>query len=87
MRSVELFAGAGGLALGCELSGFKAELVVEWDKWACDTIRENQTKDYPLVRNWTVREGDVREVDWAAIAGQIDLVTGGPPCQPEVPLR
>lgn len=83
MKSVELFAGAGGLALGTELAGFKPELVVEWDKWACDTIRHNQASDYPLVRDWQIFEGDVRSVDWAALEGHdLDLVSGGPPCQP-----
>ena len=82
MRSVELFAGAGGLALGCELAGFHSEIVVEWDRWACDTVRENQALGYPLVDSWKVHEGDVREVDWSQIEGPIDLVTGGPPCQP-----
>lgn len=82
MRSVELFAGAGGLALGCELAGFHPALVVEWDRWACDTIRRNQTADYPLVRGWEVVEGDVRSVDWGSVEGPIDLVSGGPPCQP-----
>lgn len=82
MRSVELFAGAGGLALGGELAGFKPELVVEWDRWACDTIRENKASGYPLVNDWQVHEGDVRAVDWSAVEGPITVVTGGPPCQP-----
>jgi DNA (cytosine-5)-methyltransferase 1 len=83
MRSVELFAGAGGLARGCELAGFRAEAVVEWDRWACDTIRENQAADHPLVRSWNVIEGDVRGVDWdAVVGGPVTLVAGGPPCQP-----
>lgn len=82
MRSVELFAGAGGLALGCELAGFHPALVVEWDRWACDTIRENRERGYPLVANWNVVEGDVRLVDWNSFDGSVDLVTGGPPCQP-----
>ena len=82
MRSVELFAGAGGLALGCELAGFRPERVVEWDKWACDTMRQNIERDYPLVSGWRVEEGDVRSVDWDSITEPIDLVTGGPPCQP-----
>lgn len=81
MRSVELFAGAGGLALGCELAGFESALTVEWDRWACDTIRANQTADYPLVADWTVHEGDVRTVDWSDVA-DVTLVAGGPPCQP-----
>lgn len=81
MRSVELFAGAGGLALGCELAGFEPAAVVEWDKWACDTVRENKAADYPLVRGWDVIEGDVRSVDWSGV-DDVDLVAGGPPCQP-----
>ncbi|OBK97744.1 DNA (cytosine-5-)-methyltransferase [Mycobacterium asiaticum] len=82
MRSVELFAGAGGLALGCKLAGFETVRVVEWDRWACDTLRENAAADYPLVRDWQVAEGDVRGVDWSTIGEPIDLVAGGPPCQP-----
>ncbi len=79
---MELFAGAGGLAIGCELAGFHPELVVERDRWACDTIRENQANGHPLVAGWTVLEGDVRDVDWSSVLGPVDLVTGGPPCQP-----
>jgi len=82
MRSVELFGGAGGLALGGELVGFKPQAFVEWDRWACDTVRENAAANYPLVADWPVWEGDVRNFDWASIEGPIDLVTGGPPCQP-----
>lgn len=82
MLSVELFAGAGGLALGCGLSGFHPQAVIEWDKWACDTVRRNQTDGHELVKDWPVIEGDVRFFDWSALKDQIDLVTGGPPCQP-----
>ena len=86
MNAIELFAGAGGLSLGTTLAGFKHLAVVEWDKWACDTIRQNQARGFPLVSEWPLVEGDVK--DW--IAGfsesrtelKIDLVTGGPPCQP-----
>lgn len=82
MKSVELFAGAGGLAMGVTLAGFESQAVVEWDKWACDTIRQNQKRDYPLVRNWPLWEGDVREFDWSVLPEGIDLLAGGPPCQP-----
>lgn len=82
MKSVELFAGAGGLAMGCELAGFEPLAVVEWDKWACDTIRENQKSGFPLVADWALHEGDVRGFDWASITDQVDLLAGGPPCQP-----
>lgn len=82
MRSVELFAGAGGLALGCELAGFESTLALEWDRWACDTIRINKAGGYPLVANWRVHEGDVRQFDWKSLPQDVALVTGGPPCQP-----
>jgi len=55
---------------------------VEWDRWACDTVRQNKNVGYPLVRNWDVVEGDVRAVDWSDVGGPIDLLAGGPPCQP-----
>lgn len=82
MKSVELFAGAGGLAMGASLAGFESLAVVEWDRWACDTIRENQKRGYPLVQGWPLWEGDVRDFDWSSIPEGIDLLAGGPPCQP-----
>jgi len=82
MKSVELFAGAGGLAMGVTLAGFESLAMVEWDRWACDTIRENQKRGYPLVSDWPLWEGDVRAFDWSSIPEGIDLVAGGPPCQP-----
>jgi DNA (cytosine-5)-methyltransferase 1 len=82
MKSLELFAGVGGLAMGCELAGFKPAAVIEWNKWACETIRENQERGFPLVENWMLHQGDVRDFDWSSLSGTIDLVSGGPPCQP-----
>lgn len=82
MRAVELYAGAGGLAMGVGLAGFKSLAVVEWDHWACDTVRENQRRGYPLVADWPLHEGDVRAVDWSGIPQDIELLAGGPPCQP-----
>lgn len=82
MKSVELFAGAGGLGLGLSLSGFDPAIVIEWDKWACDTIRENKSCGYPLVKDWDIFEGDATKFDYSSILGPVDLVSGGPPCQP-----
>ena len=82
MKSVELFAGAGGLAMGCEIAGFNHLAVVEWNKWACDTVRENQRLGYPLLANWVLHEGDVRTFDWSSVPEGIELLAGGPPCQP-----
>jgi len=85
LTSVELFAGAGGLAMGVSLAGFKSQGVVEWDRWACDTVRQNQERGHPLVADWPLYEGDVRQwvntADVSRLQG-LDLVAGGPPCQP-----
>lgn len=82
MNVVELFAGAGGLGMGVSLAGFSPKAVIEWNPWACDTVRENARRGYPLVRDWPLTQGDVREFDFTSLGDEIDLVVGGPPCQP-----
>src|SRR5579863_4697411 len=82
MRSVELFTGAGGLALGIEKAGFHHDTVVEKDKHCCQTIRENQRNSYPLLDGWRLYQGDVRKFNYSEIDGEVDLLAGGPPCQP-----
>lgn len=82
LQSLELFAGAGGLALGTELAGFHAVAAVENDKWACETLKENCNRGHPLVKDLKVMSGDVREIDYSSLPSNIDLVSGGPPCQP-----
>ena len=82
MNSVELFAGAGGLALGVSQAGFSHEAVVEWDHDACDTIRANQRLQIEHVRDWRLTEGDVRNFNYASLPGDIDLLAAGVPCQP-----
>lgn len=83
MRAIELFAGAGGLGIGVSQAGFKPEAVVEWDRWCCDTIRENQARGVAAVAHWPLpTEGDVKKVDFRGFEGKVQLVTGGPPCQP-----
>lgn len=82
MNSIELFAGAGGLGMGLHRAGFQPKRVVEWDRYCCDTLRDNQSTDYSLVGSWPVVEGDVRSIGFRDLEGQIDLVSGGPPCQP-----
>ena len=73
-RSIELFAGAGGLALGLEKAGFKAILLNEFDKHACATLRHNRPE-------WHVVEDSIVNVDFREYQGQIDFLSGGFPCQ------
>lgn len=82
MRSIELFAGAGGLGLGVSRAGFVPAAVIEWNRYCCDTIRENQERRLEPVMHWPLIEGDVRSVDFKAVGGSIDFISGGPPCQP-----
>lgn len=71
---LELFAGAGGLALGLEKAGLKCVALNEIDKWACETLRSNRP-------NWNVLEGDIKAFDFKEYKGKVDVVTGGFPCQ------
>lgn len=73
-QSIELFAGAGGLALGLEKAGFEAVLLNEFDKHACATLRQNRPQ-------WHVVEKSIAEVDFSEYHGQIDFLSGGFPCQ------
>jgi DNA (cytosine-5)-methyltransferase 1 len=82
LQSLELFTGAGGLALGLSMAGFKPLAVVERDRWACDSIRENQARSFPLVVDWPLYDCDVRDFDLTSVPEGIDLIAGGPPCQP-----
>jgi DNA (cytosine-5)-methyltransferase 1 len=83
MKAVELFAGAGGLGMGISQAGFKPARVVEWDRWCCDTINENRKAKVRPVSSWPEPiHDDIRSVDFSSLAGKIDLVSGGPPCQP-----
>lgn len=71
---VELFAGAGGLAIGLEAAGIKCAALNEIDKWACQTLRKNRP-------SWNVLEGDIKNLDFTDYQGKVDIVTGGFPCQ------
>jgi DNA (cytosine-5)-methyltransferase 1 len=82
MRSVELFSGCGGLALGTARAGFDHELMIEWNPDAFATLKLNKANSVEHARDWPFIREDVREVDWTSFAGEMDLVAGGPPCQP-----
>lgn len=72
--SIELFAGAGGLAVGLEKAGMDCIALNEIDPSACKTLRKNRP-------NWNVLEGDIKSFNFKDYQGKVDLVTGGFPCQ------
>ncbi len=69
---IELFAGAGGLALGFENAGLKTKMLVEIDKNAAQTLRNNRKK-------WNVIQDDIGNVSFHEL--ETDILTGGFPCQ------
>ncbi len=73
-RTLELFSGAGGLALGLEAAGFETCALIEYNRDACLTLKANRPQ-------WNVIRADVTEIDFKQF-GEVDIVAGGPPCQP-----
>lgn len=73
-KVLELFAGGGGLAIGMEKAGLKCVALNEIDKHACATLRNNRP-------NWNVLEGDIKNFIFSDYYNQVDVVTGGFPCQ------
>lgn len=74
MNCIELFAGAGGLALGLEQAGIEVEELVEFDKDCCATLKKNRP-------NWNVINEDIHNVSFLEYKDKIDLISGGIPCQ------
>ncbi|BDS07534.1 cytosine-specific methyltransferase [Oceaniferula spumae] len=81
LHSIELFSGAGGLALGLHSAGFQHQALYEWNQQAVDTLLHNQARKHQALKGCEIHRADVREVDFSQHAG-VDLVAGGPPCQP-----
>jgi DNA (cytosine-5)-methyltransferase 1 len=73
-QSIELFAGAGGLALGLEKAGIEHTLLNEIDKYAVQTLKRNRP-------NWKIEHRDISKLDFKPYKNKIDLLTGGFPCQ------
>jgi DNA (cytosine-5)-methyltransferase 1 len=82
MKSVEIFAGGGGLALGVTEAGFGHSYLVEWDKNSAKTLYHNNIKFGLHNDTEWIFNGDIHQVDFSSYANKIDLVSGGPPCQP-----
>jgi len=79
--SIELFAGAGGLALGLERAGFDTLGLIEFDKDAANTLKANRP-------HWNVINDDIANISaldleqyFDIAAGELDLLSGGAPCQ------
>lgn len=77
--AIDLFAGAGGLALGLKQAGFRTLVATDIDPDACASFRANHTDTHLI-------EGDIHDIDFTTLQehfpdGHPDLLAGGPPCQ------
>lgn len=81
MIDIDLFAGAGGLAIGLKAAGFGPTALYENDPRACSTLRQNVSSERATI-DGTINEIDVREVQWGIVAEPVRLLAAGAPCQP-----
>lgn len=81
MKSIELFAGAGGLALGMARAGFSHEAIIDFNQDAMDNLRENKRRKVSPVVKWPLIQDDVRNIHFSDFSA-VDVISGGPPCQP-----
>lgn len=82
MKSIELFAGGGGLALATAKSGFNHSFLVEWNSDATSTLKRNSHFFHLDFDTDLIFNGDIRSIDFSRFSEKIDLLSGGPPCQP-----
>lgn len=89
--AVELFAGGGGLAMAVHQAGFRPLLLNEFAERACQTLVDNTAERVPDGEKPSLPEpggrpplvaGDVRDLDMGYLNGMVDVLAGGPPCQP-----
>lgn len=81
MVDIDLFAGAGGLAVGLKEAGFSPAHFFEMDKHSCATLQHNSTLRESTVTG-PVREVDAQDIDWTCFRMPVRLLAAGTPCQP-----
>ena len=82
LNSVELFSGAGGLALGMAKSGFQHKMLVEFNRDAVATLIKNHNEGQAQIKDWNIEHDDIRNISFKKYKGNISVIAGGPPCQP-----
>jgi len=82
LNSVELFSGAGGLALGMAKSGFQHKMLVEFNRDAVTTLIKNHDEGQAQIKDWNIKHDDIKNISFKKYKGNISVIAGGPPCQP-----
>jgi DNA (cytosine-5)-methyltransferase 1 len=78
--AADLFSGAGGLSLGLEAAGYRVVLGADHDPEAVETHRHHFGG---LTLDWDLGDtGNVARIAGLVVGAQVELLAGGPPCQP-----
>lgn len=83
LKMLSLFTGAGGLDLGFEAAGFETLACVEVDSQARQTLALNRP-EWDLLSAQDVHDLPIDNLTGllGLQVGELDLLLGGPPCQP-----
>jgi DNA (cytosine-5)-methyltransferase 1 len=82
VKSVEIFAGAGGLAIGAHQAGINCSVLLDFSPGVCKTLRSNAVRGIAPMASARIIQSDVREIRFSDFSGHCDILLGGPPCQP-----
>ncbi|RXI45771.1 restriction endonuclease [Malaciobacter mytili] len=85
---IDLFAGAGGFAEGFYQEGYKALSHIEFDKYACETLKERMkfynypSKEIDKIKSTDITDKNIIDIIEDGVSGNsVDVIIGGPPCQ------
>jgi len=85
-KAISLFSGAGGMDIGIRKAGFDILAALEIDKYCCETLRFAAMRE---CTNTEIYEVDIQTINPTQLCSalniqpmQLDLLFGGPPCQP-----
>lgn len=82
-RNLSCFSGAGGLDIGMEAAGFQTIGCIEWDSYCRETLALNRP-DWNIYKEGNIEDfvSDLTPETLNLKKGELDLLSGAPPCQP-----
>ncbi|MGO6684608.1 DNA cytosine methyltransferase [Rhizobium leguminosarum] len=82
MNIAEIFVGIGGLGLGANYKDGNSLFAIDKNKSSCLTLNANKDSGLSPFVKWNIFNQDIKTFDYSSFANRVDLLLGGPPCQP-----